>query len=89
MQGEPLNFDCPDSSWGVSAIRIRQLIELGLRVERTPPHPHHVDAFGLKEMGVSKEKTTRKKIALCSLIAVWPGGSETWPPTDYPPFWLP
>lgn len=88
--GEPLWYGCPDCDWGIAAIRIVQLTELGLEVRPTPPPPYHVDAFGLKSMGPGLEKRTRKRIAEHALLAIWPGRIETWPPTDIaPPGWRP
>lgn len=85
QHGRPLWEGCPDDSWAVAAIQVKDLIALGLKVCPTPPPPHHVDAFGLSELGSASEKRLRKRIAEACRTAVWPGWIETWPPTDTAP----
>ena len=85
QHGHPLWDGCPDESWAVAAIKVKQLVELGLRVSTTPPAPHHAEAFGLEANGPAWEKRTRKEIAKAARIAVWPHRIITWPPTDTAP----
>ena len=85
QHGRSLWEGCADPAWAVAAIQVKDLIALGLEVRPTPPAPHHVDAFGLRELGSAAESRARKRIAETARIAVWPDWIETWPPTDRPP----
>ena len=85
QHGRPLWEGCPEETWAVAAIKVRDLVGLGLEVRLTPPPPHHAEAFGIAAKGPAQEKRIRKRIAEIARIAVWPGRIETWPPTDIAP----
>ena len=74
--GEQLTYGCPEGvpGWSVARIQARRLRALGLALIRDEV-PHHVQAFGLAELGNSRRKKVQQEIAKASEYVVPPRAS--------------
>jgi hypothetical protein len=71
--GEPLTYGCPAGhpGWSVARVSARSLRQLGLTLTRDAI-PHHVQAFGLRQMSGSRRRKVQREIAKASSFVVMP-----------------
>jgi hypothetical protein len=74
--GEQLTYGCPEGvpGWSIARIQACRLRDLGLTLVRDEV-PHHVQAFGLADLGNSRRKKIQQEIAKASDYVVGPRAS--------------